>query len=257
VKIAGGSFSGRPIDEKLACPDASLEYHFFMGLIQISGLLLLFAIQVKAQVGEKCFGPLSYGMSDDTAEDALSDIGIQRIRESSEPLALKQTFNNSGVVAWDRIENEKNMQIFERKSFRGRVVEEIAQVFCYFFKTQAANNLGLPGSKGLQAVIVIFDPLEKDCLSTFEKLQNIVSERNGVPSKVTRNFEEPFFKNDGYTETAIKAGKCTYEANWQHPTGSQSIWLRIGKDMKIMLYYQSSTFGEIVDRDLKRKKDLL
>lgn len=209
------------------------------------------------QAGEKCFGPLSYGMSDDAVEDALSDIGIQRIKEYAEPLALKQTFNNSGVVAWDRIENEKNMQIFERKSFRGRVVEEIAQILCYFFKAHAAGSLGLSGSNGLQAVILIFEPLEKDCLGTFEKLQDIVSERNGAPSKVTRKFEEPFFKNDGFTETAIKAGKCSYEAYWRHPTGSQSIWLRIGKDMKIMLYYQSSTFGEILDRDLRKKKDLL
>lgn len=228
-----------------------------MGLTYIVGLFLFFSIQVKAQVGEKCFGPLNYGMNDDSVEDELSKIGIERVREPADPLALRQTFNNSGIVAWDRIESSKNLQIFERKSFRGRVIEESAQILCYFLKSQAAGNLGLPKGKGLQAVILIFEPLEKDCLNTFESLQRIVSERNGAPGEAVRKFEEPFYKNDGYTETAIKAGKCTYEAIWQHPAGSQAIWLRIGKDMKIMLYYQSSTFGEILDRDLKKKKDLL
>lgn len=228
-----------------------------MGLIRITGLFLLFVMQVKAQGGEKCFGPLSYGMSDDSVEDELSKIGIEKIHKPADPLALRQTFNNSGIVAWDRMENSKNLQVFERKSFRGRIVEENTQILCYFFKSQAAGNLGLPKHKGLQAVILIFEPMEKDCINTFEKLQSIVSEKNGTPGESVRKYEEPFYKNDGYTETAIKAGKCTYEATWQHPTGSQAIWLRIGKDMKITLYYQSSAFGEIVDRDLKKKKDLL
>lgn len=228
-----------------------------MGLTRIFGLLLLLSIPVKAQVGEKCFGPLSYGMSDDSVEDELSKIGIERIREPGDSLALRQTFNNSGIVAWDRIESSKNLQIFERKSYRGRVVEENAQILCYFLRSQAAGNLGLPKGKGLQAVILIFEPLEKDCINTFEKLLSIVSERNGAPAESVRKYEEPFYRNDGYTETAIKAGKCTFEASWQHPAGLQAIWLRIGRDMKITLYYQSSTYGEIIDRDLKKKKDLL
>ena len=137
-------------------------------------VLLLFAVmQGMGETGEKCFGPLSYGMSDDTVEDELGNLGIKRIREPTESLALRQTFNNSGIVAWDRIENTKNLQIFERQSFRGRVVEENAQLLCYFLKGQAAGNLGLSGRKGLQAAILIFEPLEKDCLSTFEKLQNL------------------------------------------------------------------------------------
>lgn len=229
-----------------------------MRLLQASVLSLLLVIQVNAQVGEKCFGPLTYGMSDEGVEDALANIGIQRIHEPTESLALRQTFNNSGIMAWDRFENSKTLQIFERKSFRGRVVEQITEILCYFLKSQAARNMGIKSAtKGLQAVVLIFEPLEKDCLNTFETLQNIVSERNGAPTKSTRKFEEPFYKNDGYTETAIKAGKCAYEASWQHPAGFQSIWLRIGKDMKIMLYYQSSTFNEVLDRDLQNKKDQL
>lgn len=220
-------------------------------------MLSLFTVmQVNAQVGEKCFGPLTYGMSDEGVENALADIGIQRIHKPTESLALRQTFNNSGIVAWDRFENSKNLQIFERKSFRGRVVEQITEILCYFIKGQAVSNMGIKTvAKGLQAVVLIFEPLEKDCINTFETMQNIVSERNGAPTKSTRKFEDPFYKNDGYTETAIKAGKSTYEAYWHHPTGFQSIWLRIGKDMKIMLYYQSSSFGEILDRDLQIKKD--
>lgn len=228
--------------------------------MRLIGILIIFFLTIfqgLGETGEKCFGPLSYGMSEDAAEDELINLGIKRIREPAEPLALRQTFNNSGIVAWDRIENSKNLQIFERQSFRGRVVEEDAQLLCYFLKNQAASNLGLSGKKGLQATILIFEPLEKDCLSTFEKLQSIVSEGNGPPEKSVRKYEEPFYKGDGYAETAIKAGKCTYEAFWQYPAGSQAIWLRIGKDMKIMLYYQSSTFAEILDRDLKKKKDLL
>lgn len=228
-----------------------------MRLSGILGLFFLSIFQGLAETGEKCFGPLSYGMSEDAVVDELSNLGIKRIRKPAESLALRQTFNNSGIVAWDRIENSKNLQIFERQSFRGRVVEEDAQLLCYFLKSQAAGNLGLSGQKGLQAAILIFEPLEKNCLSTFENLKSIVSERNGPPDKSVRKYEEPFYKDDGYTETAIKAGKCTYEAHWQHPAGSQAIWLRIGKDMKIMLYYRSSTFAEILDRDLRKKKDLL
>jgi len=256
VRIVGGSFFGRRV-KKQPCFERFLTYQFCVEINRTLVFLLFAVMQGMGETGEKCFGPLSYGMSEDAVEDELGNLGIKRIREPTESLALRQTFNNSGIMAWDRIENSKNLQIFDRKSFRGRVVEEDAQLLCYFLKREAAANLGLDGGKGLQAVILIFESLEKDCLKTFENLQAIVSERNGVPEKSVRKYEEPFYKDDGYTETAIKAGKCTYEAHWRHPAGSQAIWLRIGKDMKIMLYYQSSTFGEILDRDLKKKKDLL
>ena len=228
-----------------------------MGLMRFSALLLLLAVEAKSQVAEKCFGPLSYGMSDDRVEAELAHIGIQRVHVPSEPLALKQTFSNSGVVAWDRLENDRQLQIFERKSFQGKVVEQMAEILCYFLNEQSAAHLGIGNVKGLQAVILIFDPLEKDCLNTFETLQKIVSERNGPPSRSTRKFEEPFHHHDGYTEAAIKAGKCLYEDCWQHSGGNLSIWLRIGKDLKIMLHYQSSAFGRVVNRDLENKKEVL
>lgn len=228
-----------------------------MGLIGIFTLFFFFTTHVHSQGNEKSFGPLSYGMSEEAVRDELAKIGMQSTPEPPVPLALKQTFNNSGIHAWYRLESEKNLQIFEGKTYRGRVVEQIAEIVCCFVPGSAAANLGMDQSKGLQAVILIFDPLEKDCLRLFETLQNIVTEGNGTPTKIVKEYEEPFHEQDGYTEAAIKAGKCVYEATWRLGEGNRAIWLRVEKNMNVTLYYQSSVFAQIMYRDLKNKKELL
>ena len=142
--------------------------------------------------------------------------------------------------------NEENSSndtlIFNGLTFAGR---QTSFVILYFIN-----------DKFCKSVIYITPKLEAYTIQTYKEIQNELNTKY-FTAKDFEFYDEPYEKNDGYTETGISLGKVTFESYWSFKDANGGkddfISLKISDDLSICLVYEDGDLTDEMVNDIMSK----
>jgi hypothetical protein len=102
--------------------------------------------------------------------------------------------------------------------------------------------------KFARAGVLIQPKLDAYAIATYSEIKNEINSKYYVTPDDFENYEEPYFENDGYTESGIQNGKIHFSSYWSFPNKENSkddfISIKITEELQIMINYEDGDLSE-------------
>ena len=109
---------------------------------------------------------------------------------------------------------------------------------------------------GAQKVIVVLATPDSEARSAYRDIRESLIEKYGQPNHTFETYSRPYFKGDGYEDTAIKVGKLSISTYWL-AGASAALSIAITKQLSLILSYEGPQWGEEVARRKAKSRSVL
>lgn len=189
--------------------------------ILITTVLILFCVRAYSQNLDSFFG----------------------VKFGSPQEAVKKVMLSKPGCKLDTKDSDDNTLVFSGVKFAGR--ETFLIVFNF------VNN------KFHTAKVLIPSSLPSKAILLYNEIKSELNEKYYLTLDDFENYEYPYEKGDGYTESAIKLGKATFTAFWvfsntNSTEDKNSISLQVTETLDILLTYQD---GALIKEAVQKRKD--
>lgn len=164
---------------------------------------------------------------------------------SSKEISTEKLLSREGVI-FDEENSSDDVLFFDGLKFGGR---QTAYVFLLF-----VNN------KFAKSSVVIIPKLEAFAIDLYQEIKTEINSKYYVTKDDFAIFEEPYYENDGYTETGIAVGKIKFSSYWkftdQNAGKDDFIAIRITEDLQIVINYEDGDLSdEMVNKISKENSE--
>lgn len=146
---------------------------------------------------------------------------------SSPENAKRKILRKTGCI-YDRKNSSEEILLFNGSIFTGQ--------------NKALIMLLFENKKFCKSTIHIQPKMNSLGIENYKRIQNELNSKYFITNDNVEIYEEPYEKNDGYTETGISLGKVNFSSHWRFPNPNgglgDSISLKISKDHTIIVDYE-------------------
>ena len=111
-------------------------------------------------------------------------------------------------------------------------------------------------NKFCKAAVYITPKLDAYVVQTYKEIKNEINSKYFVTNDDFEIYDEPYEKNDGYTESGIRNGKISFSSYWSFQDANNGledfIALKITDDLNIVINYED---GDLTEEMVNRIDD--
>ncbi|MBL0737675.1 hypothetical protein JI750_12285 [Flavobacterium sp. GN10] len=165
---------------------------------------------------------------------------------SSKEISREKLLSREGAIL-DEVNSSEDALFFDGLKFGGRQTSYVLLLF--------VNN------KFTKSSVVITPKLDAFTINLYKEIKSEINSKYYKTEDDFEIFEEPYYEDDGYTETGIRVGKISFESYWkftdQNGGKDDFIALRITEDMQIIINYEDGDLSdEMADKkNIKNSED--
>lgn len=164
---------------------------------------------------------------------------------SNKEISKEKLLSREGVI-FDEENSSEDVLFFDGLKFGGR---QTSYVFLLF-----VNN------KFTKSSVVITPKLDAFAIDLYKEIKTEINSKYYETEDDFEIFEEPYYEDDGYTETGIRVGKISFSSYWkftdQNGGKDDFIAMRITEDMQIIISYEDGDLSdEMVDKKSKENSE--
>ena len=161
---------------------------------------------------------------------------------SNKEFAKEKILSREGAI-FDEENSSEDILFFDGVKFGGR---KTSYLFLMFIDNKFAKSS-----------VVINPKLDAFAIDLYKEIKSEINSKYYITEDDFEIYEEPYYENDGYTETGIQAGKIKFSSYWEFADQNNGqddfIALRITEDMEIIISYED---GDLADEMAnKRNKE--
>jgi len=109
------------------------------------------------------------------------------------------------------------------------------------------------------AKVLLSSPYESGVIDLYNDIKSGINERYYVTDGDYERYDEPYYKDDGYTISAIKLGKANFSAYWEFSNSrsdkeddSNTISVEISQSLSVIISYQDGVLiNEVIKKNNK------
>jgi len=164
---------------------------------------------------------------------------------TSKEISKEKLLLREGAI-FDEENSSEDVLFFDGLKFGGR---QTTYVFLLFVDNKFAKSS-----------VVITPKLDAFAMDLYKEIKNEINSKYYQTKDDFEIFEEPYYENDGYTETGIRVGKISVSSYWkfadQYGGQDDFISVRITEDMQIIINYEDGDLSdEMVDKKNRENSD--
>lgn len=152
---------------------------------------------------------------------------------ASKETSKEKMLSRNGVT-FDEENSTEDALFFDGLKFAGR---QTSYVFLLFVN-----------DKFTKSTVVITPKLDSNAINLYNDIKSEINSKYYITESDFKIFEEPYFENDGYTETGIRVGKIKFSSFWkftdQNGGKDDYIALNISEDLQIIISYEDGDLSE-------------
>ena len=161
---------------------------------------------------------------------------------SSKEISKEKLLSREGAI-FDKENSSEDVLFFDGLKFGGR---QTSYIFLMF-----VNN------KFTKSSVIITPKLDAFAIDLYKEIKTEINSKYYKTEDDFEIFEEPYYENDGYTESGIRIGKITFSSYWkftdQNGGKEDFISMRITEDMQIIINYEDGDLSEEMNNKISKE----